>query len=257
MLTSENYRSRLDLLVANATQLVSKSVDIAKVSTDDSTDILDPDFTSAYQEWYSEAYLVVKQVLPHRLEEFAGLYERDPQRKTTNVETFTIRDWFDGIVVKSIYSSQPLFNHRQTAARRFIAQLDIFRAAVHLFDGSLSNMRALAQADLFDAEIDIARELLENGFLRAGGAVAGVVLEKHLAEVAFNHDLVVGKMDPSINDYNETLKASGVADLPTWRRIQLLGDVRNLCVHNKQQEPTVDQVTDLIVGVESVTKTLF
>ena len=88
MLTSENYRSRLDLLVANATQLVSKSVDIAKVSTDDSTDILDPDFTSAYQEWYSEAYLVVKQVLPHRLEEFAGLYERDPQRKTTNVETF-------------------------------------------------------------------------------------------------------------------------------------------------------------------------
>ena len=29
------------------------------------------------------------------------------------------------------------------------------------------------------------------------------------------------------------------------------------CVHNKQQEPTLDQVTDLIVGVESVTKTLF
>ena len=257
MLTSKNYRSRLDLLVENATQLVGKMVDIAEASTDDLTAFLDPDFTSAYQGWYSEAYLIVKQVLPHRLEEFAGLYERDPQRKTMNVQTFTIRDWFDRIVIKSSYTSKPLFNHRKTAARRFIAQLDIFRAAVDLSDGSLSNMRALAQADLFDAEIDIARELLANGFGRAAGAVAGVVLEKHLAEVALNHNLVVGNMDPSINDYNETLKASGVADLPTWRRIQLLGDVRNLCVHNKQQEPTLDQVTDLIVGVESVTKTLF
>ena len=135
--------------------------------------------------------------------------------------------------------------------------MGIFIAAAELFDDSLSNVRALAQADLFDAETDIARELLTNGFLRAAGAVAGVVLEKHLAEVARNHKLVIGKVNPSINDYNEQLKASGVADLPTWRRIQLLGDLRNLCVHDKQQEPTSGQVTDLIVGVDSVMKSLF
>ena len=191
------------------------------------------------------------------MEEFTGLYERDPGRNTTNAETFTLRDWFDGIVIQNGYTSEPLFNHRKTAGRRFIAQLDIFLAAAYLFDQSLSNMRALAQADLFDAETDVARELLTNGFLLAAGAVAGVVLEKHLAEVARNHNLDVGKTDPSMNDYNEKLKASSVADLPTWRRIQLLGDVRNLCVHNKQQEPTSEQVTELIVGVESVTKTLF
>ena len=44
--------------------------------------------------------LVVEQVLPHRLQEFAGLYERDPRRTQTNVETLTIRDWFDGIEIK-------------------------------------------------------------------------------------------------------------------------------------------------------------
>ena len=245
MLTNRDYKSRLESLIEIAKNLTSKMGDITK-APDDPSGFLDPHFTLEYQRWYSEAYLVVEQVLPHRLQEFVGLYERDPRRTKTNVETFTIR-----------YDSEPAFNHKITASRRFIAQLGIFVAAAGLFDDSLSNVRALAQADLFDAETDIARELLTNGFLRAAGAVAGVVLEKHLAEVARNHKLVIGKVDPSINDYNEQLKAAGVADLPTWRRIQLLGDLRNLCVHDKQQEPTSDQVTELIVGVDSVTKSLF
>ena len=256
MLTNRDYKSRLESLIEIAKHLTGKMGDITK-APDDPSGFWDPDFTVDYQRWYSEAYLVVEQILPHRLQEFAGLYERDPRRTKTNVETFTIRDWFDGIEIKDSYNAEPAFNHQITARRRFIAQSGIFIAAAELFDDSLSNVRALAQADLFDAETDIARELLTNGFLRAAGAVAGVVLEKHLAEVARNHKLVIGKADPSINDYNEQLKASGVADLPTWRRIQLLGDLRNLCVHDKPQEPTSDQVTELIVGVDSVTKSLF
>lgn len=31
-------------------------------------------------------------------------------------------------------------------------------------------------------------------------------------------------------------------DVPTWRSIQYLGDLRNLCDHDKQKEPTPDQL---------------
>lgn len=44
--------------------------------------------------------------------------------------------------------------------------------------------------------------------------------------------------NPSINDYNELLKSNGVIDVPVWRNIQRLADIRNMCDHHKQTEPT-------------------
>ena len=35
------------------------------------------------------------------------------------------------------------------------------------------------------------------------------------------------------------------------------GDIRNLCDHHKDREPTQQEVEDLIKGVEKITKTLF
>ena len=45
-------------------------------------------------------------------------------------------------------------------------------------------------------------------------------------------------------------------DVPQWRHITLLGDIRNICDHNKQKEPTEQQVTDLIDGSDKVLKTI-
>lgn len=59
------------------------------------------------------------------------------------------------------------------------------------------------------------------------------------------------------NDYNEELKNAGVIDLPTWRHIQLLGDLRNLCCHDKKSEPTKDQAKDLLDGTTKICKTVY
>jgi hypothetical protein len=115
----------------------------------------------------------------------------------------------------------------------------------------------LVQADLLDSEIDAARELLKHRFVRAAGAVAGVVLEKHLSTVCAAHSVLLSKKHPTIADLNEALKAAGVIATPEWRFNQHLADIRNLCDHNKAHDPTQDQVTDLIDGVAKVTKTLF
>jgi len=53
------------------------------------------------------------------------------------------------------------------------------------------------------------------------------------------------------------LKNGSVIDTPMWRFIQHLGDIRNLCDHNKDRDPTKEEVEDLISGVQKVIKTLF
>jgi len=42
-----------------------------------------------------------------------------------------------------------------------------------------------------------------------------------------------------------------------WRFIQHLADIRNLCDHSKADEPTAEQVDDLVKGVGKIIKTLF
>lgn len=132
----------------------------------------------------------------------------------------------------------------------------ILKAAQKRFESSLFEIRQLVQADLFDSEIESARHLLKNKFYRAAGAVAGVVLEKHLLQVCSDHMVKIVKKHPGINDLNQLRKDSGVIDIPQWRHITLLGDIRNLCDHNKQKEPTESQVTDLIDGTDKVLKTI-
>lgn len=96
---------------------------------------------------------------------------------------------------------------------------------------------------------------MKNGYTRAAGAVAGVVLEGHLKELAAKHNLP--KTAKTINPINIALKAVDVIDLAQSRHIDFLGDIRNKCGHKNAAEPTPGEVEDLIAGVEKVIKTIF
>lgn len=108
-----------------------------------------------------------------------------------------------------------------------------------------------------DSELETARELNKSGFTRGAGVIAGVVLDKHLGQVSANHSIVTRKKHATISEYNDLLKNASITDLPMWRQIQRLGDIRNLCGHSKEREPTTDEVEELANGVEKITKTLF
>jgi hypothetical protein len=125
------------------------------------------------------------------------------------------------------------------------------------FESTLFDIRTLVQADLFDDELAAAEELNKKGFRRGGGAVAGVVLERHLLGVCHRHKLPIRKKDPAISDLNDALKSSNIVDIPTWRFIQHLADLRNKCDHSRKAEPTEDEVKQLIEGVRRITKTVF
>lgn len=145
----------------------------------------------------------------------------------------------------------------KAALPKFEQQLNILNSAQARFESSVFDMLEILQADLFDDELDAAQELHKKGFLRAAVAVSGVVLEKHLAHVCGKHNLKTRKKAPSINNFNQMLKDDGTIDTPMWRFIQRLGDIRNLCDHNKERDPTKEEVDDLISGVRKIISTLF
>jgi hypothetical protein len=212
-----------------------------------------PSFSSSCQAWYSESLAVLRQILPDRVSNLIGLYGKPKSRKFISYSNYVIHDYLQGITVTA--GLQKVVEP-SAALPQYQHQLDILRAASIRFESSLFEIRQLVQADLFDGEIDAARELLKHKFSRAACAIAGVILEKHLRQVCDDHGITVSKRKPGIADLNELLKANSVIDVPQWRHISLLGDIRNLCDHNKQKEPTVEQVTDLIDGTDKVLKTI-
>ncbi len=212
-----------------------------------------PNFKVGYEAWYSEALSLLRQVLPDRATDFVGLYQKPKSRKSIQYGNYVMQDYLQGL--QATYLGDVKVD-ASAAIPQFRQQLAILKAARTRFDNTLFEIRQLVQADLFDTEIAAARELLKGKFLRAAGAVGGVVLEKHLRQVCDDHAIKVVKKAPGITDLNELLKANGVIEVPQWRHISMLGDIRNLCVHNKQKEPTAEQVVDLIDGTDKVIKTI-
>ncbi len=215
-----------------------------------------PSFAEAYQSWYSEAKVLIRQLLPDRLQDFVRHYEKPKPRKDITYENYHIEDYLQGLNVTRGWEKTQVVGP-DAAIPHFRQQPSILKSVRTRFESSLFEIRQLVQADLFDSELDAAKELAKHKFTRAAGALAGVVLEKYLAQVCDNHGLKILKKSPVISDLNNALKESNVIDVPQWRFIQHLADIRNLCDHNKKSEPTAEQVDDLVAGVMKITKILF
>ncbi|MGK2739757.1 hypothetical protein ACSHT0_02595 [Tepidicaulis sp. LMO-SS28] len=212
-----------------------------------------PKFEVAYEAWYSESLSLLKQILPDRVENFRSYYERPKNRKSVEYGNYVIQDFLQGLQVTyggsvKVDVSAAVPQLRQQAA--------ILQAAKTRFESSLYDIRQIVQADLFDSELSAARELLKNKFHRAAGIVSGVILEKHLKQVCSDHGIIIKKKNPSISDLNELLKSNEVIAIPQWRHVSFLSDIRNICGHDKDSEPTMEQVKDLIDGTEKSIKTV-
>src|SRR5436190_16736700 len=54
-------------------------------------------FSDGYQRWYSEALMLVKQLLPDRLVDFIGHYKKPKTRKELTYESYRIEDKLQGL----------------------------------------------------------------------------------------------------------------------------------------------------------------
>jgi hypothetical protein len=176
-------------------------------------------------------------------------------RKDINALSYTISDFFLGVTVNS--GGRPLFDVNQNVLRKFQNQLLILNGIRERLSNLLSSLEQVIEADLFSREIDVSSYLLKGGHLRSAGAICGVLIERHLKNVCVNHDIKVTRKVPTISDLNDLLKNAEIIDVTQWRHIQYLGDIRNICVHDKDALPTPDQVKDLIDGTKKISSTIF
>ncbi len=244
--TKEDIKKELSALLDEQQKLIT----LAK----DNKDIIE--FGTSYQRWYSRAYKLVEALAAERLPEFVSYYLIDPKRKVTDAGNYVIQDYIKGIGARTNRYDKPLWDTNNLAAIRIVNQLQIISSLSSRIDSVLQDVTGHLFAEIQDAELLAAKRLTKIS-KRAAGALAGVVLERHLQRAADNHSISIGKKSPTISDLNDPLKNKGVYDTPVWRKIQLLGDIRNLCSHQKAMEPTDEQVDELIAGVNSIIKTVF
>lgn len=264
----ERYRKDLDALIEKGRLLVDSiqkecfPAEFAKAAKEafgeEAHQVLKslPPFQATYQPWYSEALALVKQLLPDRLGDFVSHYEPPKGRKELTYATYRLADTLQGLSVTQGYLKEKVVGP-DAGIPHLRQQLAIVESAKTRFESSLFDIAQLVQADLFDSELDAAEDLAKKGFSRAAGAMVGVVLERHLSQVCENRKLKIAKKNPSISDLNDTLKTADVIDIPQWRFIQHLADIRNLCDHSKKAEPSPDQIADLQAGAKKVTKSVF
>lgn len=265
-----NFRKDLDRLLCDGDMLSNaiqkecypKEYEVALLEKfGDGADEFDssvPSFKKDYQKWYSESLALLRQLLPDRVSDFCRFYEKPKSRRTLTRDTYSIEDYFQGDVITrgaGIYKERVV--GPEQAIPLFLQQLAILRSVESRFESSLFDIRKMMQADLLDTEIEAAEHLAKWSFFRASGAVAGVVLERHLGVVCMDHGIKIAKKNPTISDFNEALKLGEIIDIPQWRFIQHLADIRNVCDHAKNIEPTGDQVLDLLAGTKKVLKTVF
>lgn len=213
-------------------------------------------FGGKYQQWYSRAYKVVEALAPERLAEFSSYYLVDPKRKVTDAGNYVIQDYVKGIGASTNSYNKPLWDVSNLVMIRIMNQAQIVISLSSRIDSVLQDVKGHLFAELQDSELKAAEQLKKIS-LRAAGALTGVVLERHLQRSAANHNITIRKKAPTISDLNDPLKQAGVIDVPTWRKIQLLADIRNICSHEKGQDPTKDQVDELISGVNLIIKSVF
>ena len=210
-----------------------------------------------YQQWYTEACALIEQLLPERAEEFENLYEGNGTTWDKIQDHLGIRHWMRGERSHAVHlGTGETFTAVWTIIHRLENQVGIVAGTIRIFESSLFNLKKTVLSKIYTSQLDEAKDLIEQNHTRAAGVIAGVVLEKHLRQVADDHNIRIQKNNPTIGDLNDVLKEQGVIDTPSWREIQMGADIRNQCSHNKDEEPNQWQVGKLIRIAEEYTNRL-
>lgn len=224
----------VDALVKRIQELADLVDPILKIS-----DPQQPKLRREYQIQYSQAHLLVKTHLPEREEEFSGLYYNPDSA------------WGKSHSGISTYLKLP--RERELFEADLEQQRGILLAIPEIIELCSLEVAALVTADLVEGELKEADILLEHGFVRAAGAVAGVALEAHLKLLHKQSGHTYTDKD-SIVPLATRLRLNGIITLGDEKKCIAMADARNNCDHKNKRVPTEDEVEELINDVDRFTK---
>jgi hypothetical protein len=137
----------------------------------------------------------------------------------------------------------------------FQSQIGFVRAIPSAIGSKALGLRGILARDLMDDELSAARHLLDNGYVREAGVIAGVVLERHLKLLCDKNTVTVGDKD-TLGQLNDKLRKH-YPDDSEYRRVQFLNEVRISCAHDKTAvPPDPNKVSQLLSGVQGFIATI-
>ena len=139
-------------------------------------------------------------------------------------------------------------NSYDTNARIFDRQKALFLALKDDYEkGLLSSIKYLIEANVFDTELEQAKELLLNKYKLAAAVIAGVVLETALRSLCDKMKIPHGKLDKM----NADLAKAGTYNSLKQKKITALANIRNSAAHGKDSEFSHQDVEDMIRDIEN------
>lgn len=123
----------------------------------------------------------------------------------------------------------------------------VFLAAKEDFEGGyLSSVKVLVQAEVFDSELEQARQLFDKTYYSAAAIISGVVLETALRELCDREEI----NHSNLNKMNADLAKAGVYNKLIQKQITAYADIRNSAAHGKPNEYGREDVSDMIDYVQ-------
>jgi len=200
--------------------------------------VLPPEIKILYQQWYSAARTIVAENHAGRLVELEELYQKD------------------GCHCISLFLKESYIDRDdQFKLMDYInLQFGILAGVLEHLKFSMYDIELNVYSVLMRNEIEAAKYLLKNGFLRSAGVLAGVVLERHLKNLLRKHDPPIQYSGRATLGRLNNLCEGKVYDTAEASRVEVLNQLRIKCVHDKEREPDSEDVKELIEGVSKMIK---
>lgn len=204
-----------------------------------------------YLRWYTEAQLLISRHVPSMFHEFENLYYSSVkgEGEQRQWDYRGIRSYMRAAI--DTPDSQRLYKNWFSADIE--QQRGILLALPAVIELRALEVEALVTADLVIGEIEEARLLLDHGFGRAAGAVAGVALESHLKLLHNQSSLEYDDKD-TIVPLATRLRKAGVISLGDEKKCIAMSDTRNNCDHKNEAEPTPEEILELINDADRFAK---
>ena len=130
----------------------------------------------------------------------------------------------------------------------FLNLRTIFIAAKEDFEnGYFSSIVRIAQAEVFDSELEQAKALLDGGYYIAAAVIAGTVLETSLRQLCDENNIGHGKLDKM----NADLAKASVYNVLIQKRVTVWADIRNSAAHGNPDKFKKEDVDGMIRDVNN------
>lgn len=188
-----------------------------------------------YERWYNSAQPLIKEYLPDRQEEFSQRYETVRMGLETDIEFIREKE------IKSVATLT------DKVVRGILFQSDLISSIPNRVEVEELKAKKDISSNIVSNEMQKAKQLFDDGNIRAAGVIAGVALERHLLTLCetSEQELNFSYMD-GITSLAQTLSEANEIGEDDQRLLEYLSGIRNKCSHASQEEPEKREVERML-----------